>query len=293
MVGRGRHCSLLGLVLAAALAGCASQPPAGRAEPRVQQSLPAPSSRGNPPFYDVLGRRYYVMASSDGYRERGVASWYGRDFHGLTTSSGEVYDMHSMTAAHTRLPIPTWVEVTNLENGRRTVVRVNDRGPFVKDRIIDLSYAAALELDMVRKGTARVEVRALSAPPATYTADSAPPDRAVASLAGMPSSAPPPAARAPATIAVAGVAGFGGSSVPAPNLYVQAGAFSERANAASLVARLSAAGFPNPTVVSEQGGRRTLHRVRLGPVADANEFDRVRERLRAFGVADSHLVVDR
>jgi len=106
----------------------------------------------DPSTYDVLGRRYYVLPTSDGYRARGVASWYGRDFHGLSTSSGETYNMNAMTAAHTTLPIPTWVEVTNLENGKHVVVKVNDRGPFVDNRLIDLSYAAALELDMVQYG---------------------------------------------------------------------------------------------------------------------------------------------
>ena len=139
------------------------------------------NDRGNPPFYDVLGRRYYVLPTSDGYRARGVASWYGRDFHGLATSSGETYNMNAMTAAHTTLPIPTWVEVTNLANGKHVVVKVNDRGPFVDNRLIDLSYAAALQLDMVRNGTARVEVRALGAAPA---ADPEPGDAAGHDRAG-------------------------------------------------------------------------------------------------------------
>ena len=124
----------------------------------------ARSGRGNPPFYDVLGKRYHVLPTSAGYAERGVASWYGGDFHGLATSSGELYDMHAMTAAHTRLPLPTWVEVTNLVNGKRVVVKVNDRGPFVDNRLIDLSYAAATALDMVRTGTTRVEVRTVAPP---------------------------------------------------------------------------------------------------------------------------------
>lgn len=126
-----------------------------RAEPR--------SPYGNPDSYEVFGKRYRVMDSSDGYVERGVASWYGREFHGRRTSSGESYDMHALSAAHRTLPLPTYVEVTNLENGRKVVVRINDRGPFHGDRIIDLSYAAAVKLGMAGKGTARVEVRALKA----------------------------------------------------------------------------------------------------------------------------------
>ncbi len=118
---------------------------------------------GNPPFYEVYGQRYTVLASSEGYAERGVASWYGPDFHGVATSTGERYDMYSMTAAHKTLPLPAYARVTSLRNGRSIVVRLNDRGPFKANRIIDLSYAAALKLDMVRDGTTMVEVRAVSA----------------------------------------------------------------------------------------------------------------------------------
>ncbi|HLF11176.1 MAG TPA: septal ring lytic transglycosylase RlpA family protein [Gammaproteobacteria bacterium] len=225
---------------------------------------PPRSNRGNPPFYDVLGKRYYVLKSSDGYREKGVASWYGRDFHGLSTSSGEPYDMHAMTAAHTTLPIPTWVEVTNLDNDKRVIVKVNDRGPFVANRIIDLSYAAATEIDMVRAGTTRVEVRALGAP-------------------------------APAAAITASVGAVSPTPVldiePREQLFVQVGAFAQRDNAVKLVDRLEANGFANPFVVADADGRRTLHRVRLGPLTDVQEFDRVSGRLRMLGVADSHLVV--
>src|SRR5512134_3952100 len=142
------------------LAACASNAPQPSAPsprdaaspPGITSSSPPRSQRGNPPFYEVFGRRYHVLPTSAGYVQRGVASWYGRDFHGLATSSGETYNMHAMTAAHTTLPLPTWVEVTNLENGKRVVVKVNDRGPFVDNRLIDLSYAAATQLDMVRSG---------------------------------------------------------------------------------------------------------------------------------------------
>ena len=160
-----REAALVATLAAAATLqwGCASN------APKATRESPTPigpggaserSDRGNPPFYDVLGRRYYVLSSSEGYRARGVASWYGQDFQGLSTSSGETYNMHAMTAAHKTLPIPTWVEVTNLENGRRVVVKVNDRGPFVKGRIIDLSRAAARALHI--GGVAPVEVRRLT-----------------------------------------------------------------------------------------------------------------------------------
>lgn len=123
-----------------------------------------PLSRyGNPDTYEVLGQRYAVLESSAGYSARGDASWYGRKFHGRATSSGEPYDMFRMTAAHKTLPLPSYVRVTNLENGREVVVRVNDRGPFHSDRIIDLSYAAAVRLDIIGNGTAPVRLEALQA----------------------------------------------------------------------------------------------------------------------------------
>ncbi len=146
-----------------AIAGCASQPqrpPEGppdapRDEPRARN--------GNPPFYEVSGRRYVVLPSAAGYVEQGVASWYGPDFHGRPTATGETYDMNGLSGAHPTLPLPAWVSVTNLQNGKSVVIRLNDRGPFSKNRIIDLSRAAADRLDMIRTGTALVEVRSLAA----------------------------------------------------------------------------------------------------------------------------------
>jgi rare lipoprotein A len=182
---------LYAVLLSAVLSGCVSPPTTQRApEPsapapstapspteieKIPDAVPKPeprSAKGNPPFYDVLGKRYFVMADAAGYVERGIASWYGPGFHDALTSNGERYDMYAMTAAHTTLPLPTHVQVTNLKNGRSVVVRVNDRGPFKHGRIIDLSYTAASKLDMLRDGTAFVEVRALTslatpaAPPA-------------------------------------------------------------------------------------------------------------------------------
>ncbi len=121
-----------------------------------------PSDAGR--TYEVFGVRYQVMDQADGYRERGIASWYGEEFAGRPTSSGEIFDPDRPSAAHRTLPLNTWVEVTNLDNGRQLTVRINDRGPFARtdERIIDLSYAAARQLGVVGPGTARVEVRALS-----------------------------------------------------------------------------------------------------------------------------------
>ncbi len=137
------------------LAAC-STPDSGdrRAEP--------PSRSGNPESYVVFGKRYQVLGTSEGYRERGIASWYGDAFHGKKTSSGVPFDMHEISAAHKTLPIPTWVKVTNLRNGKSLVLRVNDRGPFVGDRVIDLSFAAARALDVTGRGTAEVELEAVA-----------------------------------------------------------------------------------------------------------------------------------
>lgn len=120
------------------------------------------SNRGNMESYVVRGQRYFTMDSADGYSARGVASWYGPNFHGRTASNGEVYDMYRLTAAHKTLPLPTYARVTHLENGRSVVVKINDRGPFSGDRILDLSFAAALRLGMVKDGTAMVDIQALS-----------------------------------------------------------------------------------------------------------------------------------
>jgi rare lipoprotein A len=215
-----------------------------RAEPR--------SAKGNPPFYTVLGKRYFVLPTSSGYLERGVASWYGPGFHAQSTSNGERYDMYAMSAAHKTLPLPAYVQVTNLQNGRSVTVRVNDRGPFKDTRIIDLSYTAAAKLGMLRDGTAFVEVRAVSA----------------SQQAENP------------TVS------------PAGSLFVQAGAFATEANAARLVTQLRAQGIENANVRSDQVDGQALYRVRVGPVPTVPEFDRVLARLKKLGIADARLATD-
>ncbi|MDS4039650.1 MAG: septal ring lytic transglycosylase RlpA family protein [Candidatus Competibacter sp.] len=168
--------ALLCASLAGALAGCGTVPDGDRlANPRSGNSIldagldgdepvprvESPSRSGNPDTYVVFGRRYRVKETSEGYRETGIASWYGWDFHGRKTSSGPPFNMFDLTAAHKSLPIPTYARVTNLENGRSIVVKINDRGPFIGERLIDLSYAAAARLEMLEQGTTRVEVAAL------------------------------------------------------------------------------------------------------------------------------------
>lgn len=221
------------------------------AVPRVE----ARSRLGNPPFYDVLGHRYYVLPSAEGYVARGVASWYGPTFHGVRTATGETYDMFAMTAAHKTLPLPCYVRVTNLRNGKSIVVRVNDRGPFVANRLIDLSYTAALKLDMVHDGTTLVEVRAITP--------------------GEPSSSELTRA----------------SEAPPPELYVQAGAFASQSNASQLLARLRAAGLANAFVLSRPD-RSRLYRVRIGPVASVPEYDALIAKLERLGIRDARLALN-
>jgi rare lipoprotein A len=236
-------------------------PPSGHAGPPNIAAIPdavpryeLKSHRGNPPFYDVLGRRYFVLAKPDGYVERGVASWYGPTFHGVNTSMGEPYDMYAMTAAHKTLPLPAYARVTNLKNGKSVVVRVNDRGPFVANRIIDLSYTAAAKLDMLREGTTLVEVRALT-----------------------------PAA--PDTLTRA-------AELPPPELYIQAGAFADAGNAERLLERLRAAGVPGAAVVTPLVTKSHWYRVRVGPVTSVVQFDELAARLQALGIADARLAPD-
>lgn len=206
----------------------------------------APRSRyGNPDSYTVLGKTYQVMKSARGYRERGLASWYGKKFHGRRTSSGETYDMYAMTAAHKTLPLPTWVRVTNLDNGRSVVVKVNDRGPFHRGRIIDISYAAAAKLGVTGRGTAPVEVVAIT--PGTDTASSA--------RTGFPA-------------------------------FVQAGAFSVRANAERLQQRLRRdQGHP---VKIENNGRH--YRVIVGPLQNRTQLKTVAQLLEQWGIRQHHVV---
>ena len=166
---------LVPLLLMGLLAGCVSTDDRDWASmgesdsPRISNVVPQGEQKskcGNPDSYVVFGKRYYTRASSKGYVQRGIASWYGGKFHGRKTSNGERYNMYAMTAAHKTLPLPTYARVTNLTNGRSAVVRINDRGPFHENRVIDLSYTAARRLDMLANGTAMVEVRAIDPRPA-------------------------------------------------------------------------------------------------------------------------------
>jgi peptidoglycan lytic transglycosylase len=285
--------ALAALAVAIALSGCfitaqqpsrQSTPPVSITPPQAPESVPDAVPRvehraqnGNPPFYDVFGKRYFVLSSSVGYVERGVASWYGPGFHKVRTSIGEPYDMYGMTAAHKTLPLPAYVRVTNLQNGRSVVVRVNDRGPFVGNRIIDLSYTAAAKLDMLRNGTAIVEVRSVDSPF---------PVSASASTQAAPPATAPVAAGAPDGSDAAGTSAAGST------LFIQAGAFSDPANAERLAQRLRGGRYGNVFVRDDQIAGRRMYRVRIGPVPDVAEFDRVVGALERAGISDAHLALD-
>lgn len=224
---------------------------------------PEPHSRwGNKSPYQVLGKRYYVLPTAEGYRERGIASWYGKKFHGHTTSNGEIYDMYQMSAAHKSLPLPSFVRVTNLDNNRQVVVRVNDRGPFHDKRLIDLSYAAAYRLGVLQHGTARVEIEAIT-----------PGSAADARLLATEKLSPVSSDRAAIT-----------------GRTLQVAALSNEANAQRLAAQLGAQLDEPAMVVPVERGDRTLHRVQLSPLTGRHTLNWLLQQLSQAGYPGAHLV---
>ncbi|MEH6648536.1 MAG: septal ring lytic transglycosylase RlpA family protein [Motiliproteus sp.] len=223
-----------------------------------------PKSRGgNRSPYTVLGKQYQVLDSSEGYRKQGTASWYGKKFHGHKTSNGEVYDMYGMSAAHKALPLPSFVRVTNLDNDRQVVVRVNDRGPFHGSRLIDLSYAAAYKLDMLKNGTARVEIEVI-------TASASRPSTSTASYQ----------APTPATVPVVGL-----------SQYVQVGAYSSWSSAQSVKTRLELLMRDQRVEVSKREGDPAIYRVRLGPLSgDSDSADSLLSQLAAEGFSNAQVL---
>jgi rare lipoprotein A len=211
----------------------------------------------------VYGHRYHVLENASGYNERGIASWYGRKFHGRKTSSGMTYNMYAKTAANKVLPLCTWVKVTNLKNGKTAVVQVNDRGPFVANRIIDLSYAAAQSIGMMRTGTALVSVRALAGPSATPPRD----------IERKSHEAPTPELHHHA------------------RLYLQLGAFTHRHNAEELRARLvlQQVGHVHLGTAIVHGKR--FYRVQVGPYATVGEIDTLTARVEKLGYEDTEVVI--
>ena len=218
-----------------------------------------PKSRyGNPKSYVVFGKRYYVMDSGKGYIEKGIASWYGTKFHGRRTSSGETYDMYAMTAAHKSLPLPTYVKVTNLSNDKFIVVKVNDRGPFHENRIIDLSYTAAIKLDIIQKGTGLVEVKAID--PEGSTEDNLVKDDKI--------------------------------STQDTSFYIQVGTFSKLESAKILKQKLGSFGDNLIKISNVIVSGNTLYRVRIGPFTDTKLSDSIVSKLSDFGIFEHRIVTN-
>ena len=224
----------------------------------VPQSEPL-SRYGNKSPYNVLGQTYTVLPTAAGYDERGIASYYGTKFHGYMTSDFEKYDMYAFTAASKVLPLPSYARVTNLENGRSVIVRVNDRGPFAPNRIIDLSYAAAVRIGIWPKGTGLVEVQGID--PTHENVEPAPPPIVTAQSGGK------------------------------PKLYLQVGAFGDPANAQRLADQLRAQDLGAIRVVDAQIGGRDLKRVQIGPLANVDEADRVTQKIDALGLPHAQVAV--
>jgi rare lipoprotein A len=220
---------------------------------------PPPTKPGQPRPYRVNGRWYQPLPHARNFIQQGVASWYGRDFHGRKTSSGEIYNMHAMTAAHKTLPLGTYVRVQNLENSRTVDVRINDRGPFVRDRVIDLSYAAASRIGMVGPGTAIVRVEALGAPDPTRTE-------------GQPARYVP-------------------MDYYSGNFTFQVGAFTERANAVRLVQKLDQI-YKNAHTTTYRDGNRTYYRVRVGRATTLEDAMRYEQILVQNGYPDTFIVAE-
>jgi rare lipoprotein A len=214
---------------------------------------------GNKSPYTVLGQNYAVLPTARGYEERGIASFYGNKFHGYKTSSLENYDMYAFTAASKTLPLPSYARVTNLENGKSVIVRVNDRGPFHESRVIDLSYVAAVKIGIWPKGTGLVEVQGIDP--------------------GQSAAEPPP----PAVVT---------TGVHRPGIYLQVGAFSDTENAERVARRLRQADFAPVQVIQAEVNGHSIHRVRVGPLVDVDRADSVSARIENMGLPRPQVAVD-
>lgn len=215
---------------------------------------------GNKNPYTVLGKTYHLISDETSYRERGYASWYGKKFNGHNTSNGEVYDMYAMTGAHKTLPIPSYVRVKNLDNGKSVVVRINDRGPFHQGRIVDLSYAAAQRIGIHKMGTGRVEVEI-----------------------ALPNEAAPIPLRA-GTQSAAHIE----AALP-PGTYLQVGAFAQKNSAQQFAASIGTK-LTYPLTINSAQSPKEIHRVRVGPFADAKSLQNARDQLARIKIFEAHVV---
>jgi len=239
------------------------------AVPRYEKRSPY----GNPESYEVYGKRYHILDTSEGYVKRGTASWYGTKFHGRRTSSGETYNMYAMTAAHKTLPIPSYARVTHLNTGKSIIVKINDRGPFVNDRLIDLSYVAARKLGISDHGTGPVEVKVIS--------PTDPASTPVASKA--PAIVKPVASKLPIAEP---------STIVTSKLYLQVGLFKDRSNAEQLRQDLSQMTIPGIHVATDKSQTEPLYRVRIGPINADADADQIIEKLANKGHKGFRIRVD-
>ncbi|MGH6938758.1 septal ring lytic transglycosylase RlpA family protein [Hypericibacter sp.] len=323
MLRLGSVAAMLGVAAALLLGGCSETElvlNTGKVVTKPTQTPPA-YKIGQP--YQVDGVWYYPKVDY-GYDETGIASWYGPDFNGKPTASGEIYDQNGLTAAHKSLPLPTIVQVTNLENGRSLKLRINDRGPFVNGRIIDVSRRAAQLLGFHENGTAKVRVQVLAdesmalaaaltggsgvpsdqpqpaaptaAPTTAVTAQPLPAATSSASstVATAPAATNTATTTAPATTRAVAAAQPDGrvtqTLVKPSGIFIQAGSFTQYANAQKLTTELSRMGAATMTPVKV--GTQQFYRVRLGPIASVSEADRLLDKLVRSGHTEARIVVD-
>ncbi|MEJ2609029.1 MAG: septal ring lytic transglycosylase RlpA family protein [Candidatus Thiodiazotropha sp.] len=294
-----RPIRIIACLCALLLAGCSSTPTSQPSQPSqpnqpnqpsqpnqtsqidgVSQDLPPPeelagipdaipqnepkSRYGNPASYVVFGKRYHTLPHGREYRARGIASWYGSKFHGQRTSSGEPYDMYAMTAAHKTLPLPSYAQVTNLKNNRSVVVKINDRGPFHDNRLIDLSYTAAWKLGIIGEGTGLVEVTTLES--------------------GNPEPEPEPQSKTQIVKKA--------KSDALPMLFLQVGAFSNAENALRLKARLEKEQLKTGVLIQDNNDPpHSIYRVQVGPITSVELADHLSQRLSQLGIQNPHVVI--
>ncbi|TWC36292.1 rare lipoprotein A [Pseudomonas sp. SJZ079] len=270
---------------------------------RIHDAVPMPhhgAYKANP--YTVLGKTYYPIPDARRYQATGPASWYGTKFHGQATANGETYDLYGMTAAHKTLPLPSYVRVTNLENGKTAILRVNDRGPFYSDRIIDLSFAAAKKLGYAENGTARVKVEGID--PQEWWAQrgqpvpmvlAQPQQVAQVETIAQPVAAPleqyaPPLEQHAAAMLPVQIDAKKNASVAASGLYLQVGAFANPDAAQLLKDKLSETVAAPVFISSVVHNQQILHRVRLGPINSQGEAEQLQDSVRLANLGPSRLV---
>jgi len=262
---------LVALLLCVNIVGCAvpsrDNAPENFVPDDTPDAIPAnePLSRyGNNPTYTVLGKTYHVLDSASGFTQQGIASWYGTKFHGKKTSSGEPYNMYAMTAAHKTLPLPTYVEVTHKKSGRKIILKVNDRGPFHDDRIIDLSYAAARKLGISETGTGEVSLRVIDTSALDLTTNKV---------------------VLPVPVTAEG-------KVTRGNILVQVAAMGSESAAEKMANRLRENNIPSVRIHMIENDSGKLYRVRIGPIPSIDLAYQIKGELNNMGLNLARIIVD-